>query len=56
MNKNKELSPYVKRYCCLYHFTNGKLNKDSSPCFNHVPLGIINPEPSTFARKPRETP
>jgi len=56
MKKDKEIASFTKRYCCLYHFTTGKQQKDSSPCFNHVALGVINPLPSTFPRQTNPTP
>ena len=56
MKTEPELTKYTKHYCCLYHFTSGKPDKSSTPCFNHVPLGIINPKHTTVARTPKIPP
>lgn len=32
-----------KRYCCYRHFILGKTAKDSTHCYNHVSLGVVNP-------------
>ena len=54
--KSKENPTHTKHYCCLYHFTQGKSLKASSPCYNHVQLGVINPLPSSHRRIARPPP
>lgn len=40
---NEHYEPKPKQYCCLHHYMQGKQTKGTSPCNNHVSLGVINP-------------